>query len=267
MRVRVLGCSGAVAQGCNTTAFLVDQDILIDAGTGVGALGCEAMAAVTDVFLTHAHLDHVAYLPLMVDSTAHARVHQPLRVHALPDTLAALHRHMFNDHIWPDFTRLPTAEAPLVTFHPLATGDVCTVRGRLIEALPAEHTVPTVGYAVRCADGDGPWWIYTGDTERNPRVWQRLNQMDVHSLVIETAFSNRERELARRSKHLSPDVLAEELQALDEHRRFPIYITHTKPSETETVMREIAEFAHASSARGAPARDIRWLRAGDVFEV
>ena len=36
MRVRVLGCSGAIARDCKTTSFLVDQDVLIDAGTGVG---------------------------------------------------------------------------------------------------------------------------------------------------------------------------------------------------------------------------------------
>ncbi|HPU10211.1 MAG TPA: MBL fold metallo-hydrolase, partial [Ottowia sp.] len=84
MRVRVLGCSGAIARDCKTTSFLIDQDTLIDAGTGVGDLTREEMLRIHDVFLTHSHLDHVACLPLMVDTIAAARAGQPLRVHALP---------------------------------------------------------------------------------------------------------------------------------------------------------------------------------------
>ena len=86
MKIRVLGCSGAIAQGCKTTAFLVDHDMLIDAGTGVGDLTREEMLRIDDLFLTHAHLDHIAYLPRMLDTIAASRVGRPLRVHALPHT-------------------------------------------------------------------------------------------------------------------------------------------------------------------------------------
>ena len=267
MRVRVLGCSGAIARDCKTTSFLVDQDVLIDAGTGVGDLTREEMLRIEDVFLTHAHLDHIACLPLMVDTICAARVGQPLRVHGLPHTLAALRQHVFNDLIWPDFTRLPSAESPLVTFHPLEVGAVRHVQGRAIEVLPAEHSVPAVGYAVRCPQAGAPWCVFSGDTERNPAFWQRINQMPVAALVIETAFSNRERELARLAKHLSPEVLADELDQIDCTRRYPIYITHTKPAETETIMREIAQFDQVRPPRSEVAHDIRWLSAGHVFEL
>ena len=267
MRVRVLGCSGAIARDCKTTSFLVDQDVLIDAGTGVGDLTREEMLRIHDVFLTHSHLDHIACLPLMVDTIAAARAGQPLRVHALPHTLAALRQHIFNDLIWPDFSRLPSAESPLVTFHPLEVGAVRHVQGRAIEVLPAEHAVPAVGYAVRGPQPDAPWWVFSGDTERNPAFWQRINQLDVHSLVIETAFSNRERELARLAKHLSPEVLADELDQIRAASRYPIYITHTKPAETESIMREIAQFDQVRPPRSEVAHDIRWLSAGHVFEL
>lgn len=267
MRVRVLGCSGAIARDCKTTSFLIDQDTLIDAGTGVGDLTREEMLRVQDVFLTHSHLDHVACLPLMVDTIAAARAGQPLRVHALPATIAALRQHIFNDVIWPDFSRLPSAESPLVTFHPLEVGAVRHVQGRAIEVLPAEHAVPAVGYAVRGPQPDAPWWVFSGDTERNPAFWQRINQMPVAALVIETAFSNRERELARLAKHLSPEVLADELDQIRAASRYPIYITHTKPAETESIMREIAQFDQVRPPRSEVAHDIRWLSAGHVFEL
>ena len=267
MKIRVLGCSGAIARGCKTTSFLVDHDMLIDAGTGVGDLTREEMLRIDDLFLTHAHLDHIAYLPLMLDTIAASRVGRPLRVHALPHTLHALHQHLFNDLIWPDFTRLPSAESPLVTFHPLEPGATRQVQGRTIEALPAEHSVPAVGYAARGPDAKAPWWVFSGDTERNPAFWQRINQMPVAALVIETAFSNRERELARLAKHLSPEVLADELDQIRAASRYPIYITHTKPAETESIMREIAQFDQVRPPRSEVAHDIRWLSAGHVFEL
>ena len=267
MRVRVLGCSGAIARDCKTTSFLIDQDTLIDAGTGVGDLTREEMLRIEDLFLTHAHLDHIAYLPLMLDTIAASRVGRPLRVHALPHTLHALHQHVFNDVIWPDFTRLPTPDNPLLTFHELRTGDVRQCKGRTVEALPAVHSIPAVGYAVRGPEPGAPWWVFSGDTERNPAFWQRINQMPVAALVIETAFSNRERELARLAKHLSPEVLADELDQICAASRYPIYITHTKPAETETIMREIAQFDQVRPPRSEVAHDIRWLSAGHVFEL
>lgn len=102
MKVRVLGCSGAIAKDCRTTSFLLDHDLLVDAGTGVGDLTLEEMAGVDHVLLTHSHLDHVAALPLMVDAIA-ARRTTPIQIHALQGTIDALKAHIFNNTIWPDF--------------------------------------------------------------------------------------------------------------------------------------------------------------------
>ncbi|MGX5650628.1 MULTISPECIES: MBL fold metallo-hydrolase [Hydrogenophaga] len=263
MRVRVLGCSGAIAQGCRTTAFLIDDDTLIDAGTGVGDLRVDEMLRIDHVLLTHAHLDHVASLPLMLDAVASRRLasgRPALQVHALPGTIAALRAHIFNDLIWPDFSRIPSEGAPLMRFTSFDVGDVVKVNGKCFEALPAVHTVPAVGFAV-ARDSGGPHWVFSGDTGRNPAFWRRVNQLDVAQLVIETAFSDREAELARRSQHLAPVLLAEELGQIAPGRRYPIHITHTKPAETELIADDIRRLG-----AGVP-QDIRWLSAGQVFEV
>lgn len=263
MKLRVLGCSGAIAKDCRTTSFLVDSAVLIDAGTGVGDLTLDEMRSIDHVFLTHSHLDHIAALPLMVDAIASQR-RNPVCIHALAGTIAALKTHIFNDVIWPDFSRIPSASAPFVTFHEIAMGEVVEVGNLRIEAMPAVHTVPACGYAVSAG---GPCWVFTGDTERNPAFWQRLETMDVAMLVIETAFSNREQDLARRSLHLSPMALADELGHLPTHRKLPIYITHTKPSETVLIMAEIEQFDRNASASGQPGHDIRWLEAGQEFDI
>lgn len=267
MKVQVLGCSGAIAQGCRTTSFLLDDDVLIDAGTGVGDLGLDAMARIHHVLLTHSHLDHVASLPLMLDAVASLRLNQqrgPVVVYALPQTIAALQAHVFNDVIWPDFARIPSVSEPLVRFEPIAVGQVLQVGGKTIEVLPAVHTVPAVGYAAATARGH---WVFSGDTERNPAFWARVNQLDVALLVIETAFSDRERELARRSLHLAPSSLAGELDQIRRDKRFPIYITHTKPAETGLIMEEIQRFDQTPSRTDDVRHDIRWLSAGMVFEL
>ena len=267
MRVRVLGCSGAIAQGCRTTSFLLDDDVLIDAGTGVGDLSLEEMARVNHVLLTHSHLDHVASLPLMLDAVAALRLSAgapPLQVHALPGTIAALKVHIFNNLIWPDFSAIPSADAPLMRFVSIAVGDEIRVGGKTIEVLPAVHTVPAVGYA---ALADSGYWVFSGDTERNPAFWQRVNQLPVAMLIIETAFSNHEKELAQRSQHLSPSVLATELDQIASDRHYPIYITHTKPAETGLIMEEIQRFDQTPNREADVQHDIRWLSAGQAFEL
>jgi ribonuclease BN (tRNA processing enzyme) len=263
VRVRVLGCSGAIAKGCRTTSFLVDRDVLVDAGTGVGDLTLEEMAGIDHVLLTHSHLDHIAALPLMIDSIA-SQLTRPVTIHALPGTIQALKNHVFNNVIWPDFSRIPTPEKPFIQFRELQVGQILELGGKRIEVLPAVHTVPAVGYAVSAQGGA---WVFTGDTERNPAFWRRLNAMNVAALVIETAFSNREKELAKRSLHLSPNALAEELDCIEKGKRFPIFITHTKPAETDLIMAEIQRFDQTQPFGPNVTHDIRYLRAGQEFEL
>jgi ribonuclease BN (tRNA processing enzyme) len=263
VKVRVLGCSGAIAKDCRTTSFLLDGDMLVDAGTGVGDLTLDEMRAVDHLLLTHSHLDHIAALPLMVDTVGSQRS-EPLNVYALAGTIAALKTHIFNNVIWPDFTRIPSASQPFIRLHEIRVGQILHFGSKTVEVLPAVHSVPAVGYAVAAGKGN---WVFSGDTERNPAFWRRLNALPVAMLVIETAFSNREKVLAQRSLHLSPESLAQELDCIARGQRYPIYITHTKPAETELIMAEIQRFDQTQPFGADVVHDIRWLRAGQEFEV
>jgi ribonuclease BN (tRNA processing enzyme) len=260
MQIRVLGCSGSIAAGSRTTSFLIDERILIDAGTGVGDLSLAEMAAVDHILVTHSHLDHVLAIGLLADSVTRRRSAQqrpPVRVHALPETLAALRQHIFNGVIWPDFTRLPTAEHPVLAFEPLAVGQVLELAGQRIEVLPAAHTVPAVGYAVLDAIGGSRAWVFTGDTGPNPALWQRLAKLPLGALVIETAFRDDEHALASISRHLCPSELKRELEHLPEPTE--IFITHIKPGEVDAVMSEIGAQASRHSITALVSGQVmRW---------
>jgi ribonuclease BN (tRNA processing enzyme) len=241
MIIQVLGCSGAIAAGSRTTSFLLDDDVLIDAGTGVGDLTLHALARIDHIFVSHSHLDHVVSIGLLADTVLRERRAAgkgPIAVHALPETLAALSTHLFNGVIWPDFTRLPSAEHPVLRFAPFAVGDRIPLGTRVIEVLPASHTVPAVGFGIDA--GAAGWWIYSGDTGPNPALWMRLRGQKVAHLVIETAFSDDERQLAYISRHLCPAALAHELGQLD--GSVDVHITHIKPGETKAVMEGIGRF-------------------------
>jgi ribonuclease BN (tRNA processing enzyme) len=258
MMFHVLGCSGAIAAGCKTTAFLLDDEILIDAGTGVGDMALDALARIEHILISHSHLDHVLAIGLLADSVMRSRRaagRGPVQVHALPETLAALRAHIFNGIIWPDFTRLPSAEAPVLEFVPFAVGDVLKLGKKRIEVLSASHTVPAVGFAVD--GGEAGHWVYTGDTGPNPMLWMRLRNMKVAHLVIETAFSDEERQLAYISRHLCPAALGHELAQLP--GSVEVHITHIKPGELDAVMSEVGQLATSHRVRALSAGQVMHL--------
>jgi ribonuclease BN (tRNA processing enzyme) len=247
VKITVLGCAGGVGgPHLRTTSLRVDDDILVDAGTGAVDLSLEDMAKIDHVLLTHAHLDHICALPLILDSVGAMRP-KALTVHALPEVIEALRQHIFNHHIWPDFSRIPSAAAPYLVFSPLTLGQTLTLGQRRFTALPADHVVPACGYAMTSPGGQT--LVFSGDTGPCPAFWQAVNQQaQVVALIIETAFPNAEHRLALAAKHLCPTQLAEELQQL--RHPTPVYITHLKPGAADLTMQEVqqAVSAHAPLA-------------------
>jgi ribonuclease BN (tRNA processing enzyme) len=254
MRLRVLGCSGSIGgQQNRTTSFLVDQDILIDAGTGVGDLSLSELTLIDHIFVTHSHLDHVDSIAFFLDSVGALRP-KAVTVHATGPTIAVLKRHLFNGDIWPDFTQIPTPEDPWLCYQEIEVGQVITLGSRRITVLPANHTVPAVGYHLDSGKGS---LVFTGDTGPNDALWPLVNRIEnLKFLIIETAFSDKERRLAELALHLCPSMLAEELAKFE--RQAEVYITHLKPSEIELTMQEIEEI----SGKIQP----RLLHNNDVFE-
>jgi cAMP phosphodiesterase len=235
MKLRVLGCSGGIGgEHLRTTSLLVDDDVLIDAGTGLGDLSIAELTRIDHVFLTHTHLDHIACLPLMMDSVADRRS-KPLTVHGTQAVLDILKAHIFNWQIWPDFTRVPSAENAFMRYQPLELLQPVQLGGRSFTALPVDHTIPAVAYRLDSGVGS---LVFSGDTGPCDVFWASVNQIDnLRHVIIECAFPDREAHIARLSKHLCPSMLALELHKLE--RECEIHITHLKPGQMDLTMAEI----------------------------
>ncbi len=247
MKVRILGCSGGIGGAhLRTTSMLVDDDILIDAGTGVTELSLAEMAKIDHVFITHSHLDHIASLPLMIDSVADMR-DQPITVYATEATLETIQHHIFNWAIWPDFSEISIREEAVMQYQAIRVGQKIVFGKRAITALPAEHTVPAVGYHLDSGAGS---LVFTGDTTVNDAFWPVLAKIrKLRYLIIETAFANAGKRLAILSKHLCPSMLGEELARSGLKRGVEVHITHLKPGQIELIMGEIEQCAGAFTPR------------------
>lgn len=255
MILRVLGCSGGIGGKLRTTSFLVDDDILVDAGTGVADLAIEDLARIDHIFITHSHLDHVLSIPLLADTVIGQRK-TPVTVHATRETWQILHEHIFNWKIWPDFTVIPSEQNPILRYSEVRLGQPVDLHGRVFTPIPANHTVPAVGYHINSGTSS---LVFTGDTTSCDALWETINQIDnLRYLIIETAFGDQEISLARASKHLSPLLLSAELDKLKQ-AGVQILITHFKPGEDKAIMHEV-------TARDLSGFDAHALKVGQVIE-
>jgi ribonuclease BN (tRNA processing enzyme) len=254
MRIKVLGCSGGVGPGLRTTSLLVNDELLIDAGTGVCDLSLAQMRRIGDVFITHSHLDHVCGLAFMADNLFDL-IDRPMRIHATAETLTTLREHLFNWKLWPDFSKLPDEKNPLITWHEVVPGAPDKVDGYTLTAFRVLHTVPGVGYALQGGEGT---FAFSGDTYATDDLWSALNALPrLDKLMIEVAFADDDEELARVSRHFTPRLLGAELQKLKHKPK--LYLTHHKPGEEADIEKQ--------TRVALAGRDYHHLRRGDVISL
>lgn len=234
MKVKVLGCSGGIGGENRTTCLMVNENILIDCGTGLADLSLDALQQITHVFLTHSHLDHICCLPLLLDTVFGRCQGKFVNVYASQETLDALRQHIFNWKIWPDFTEIPDKKNPTLRLNPISISSIIEIDGVKISPVPANHVVPAFGYHIKGTKS----LVFTGDTTTCDDLWVTLNKIDALTyLIIETAFSDDEIEIAKISKHLCPKLLFQELEKLESNPK--ILVTHLKPSEDEKIFSDI----------------------------
>ncbi|MBW4055031.1 MAG: 3',5'-cyclic-nucleotide phosphodiesterase [Proteobacteria bacterium] len=237
MKLRVLGCAGAELPDFRPPAFLLDDQLLLDAGTIGSVLSEEEQWKIRTIFITHSHLDHIRSLPALTDNIVIKNLLHSVSVYSTGEVIAAMQNHLFNNVIWPDFTRIPSLENPVITFKTVTPYQEYNVNGYSVTAIPVNHTVPTVGYQVKSG---GSTLVYTGDTGPTEEIWAYCSGVD--ALIVEVSFPNSMKDLAQLTKHLTASMLVEELAKIAVLPR-RILITHPKPQYYGRIHDEIGALA------------------------
>jgi cAMP phosphodiesterase len=237
MKIKVLGCYGGQLLGFHLTSFLVNDSILLDAGSPTEALTLKEQGRVNHIFLSHTHLDHIKDIAFLADNRSLKRLagdkSNTIIIHSLQENLDTLKAHFLNNHIWPDFTGLPSKKDPTLALHAIQPEETVKVDGLKITAIPVNHPVPCTGFLLDQGDVQ---FIYSADTGPTDRIWEIANaQPNLKGVIIDCSFPNAFQHIADISGHLTAKGMAQELQKLDRYGEIPVYLYHMKP-ETLNVM-------------------------------
>lgn len=254
MKIRVLGCFGSRVPGRFTSSLLIDNRLLLDAGTISSSMSLEEQVQIDDILLTHAHLDHMVDLAFLADNVLGKRK-TPIRIWGPDPVLTAVRQHLFNDYIWPDFTKIPSADGPVLTLNPLPDDGPVSISGYSVKFAQTTHTVHTVGYCLSAGSGS---LFYSGDTSTTEAIWEMAASCpDLRIAFVEASFPNRLENLAKISGHLTPAMLKVELEKFGAHE-VPIKVFHMKPQYLDDLQ---AELAALNDDR------LQVLDGGEVFEI
>src|SRR5436189_2510809 len=239
MKLRLLPSTidgaGLVSERQHFACFVIDGCVAFDAGSLASSVNEQERENIRDVVLTHAHLDHIAGLPLFIDDLFQTLT-EPVRVHAERSVIDALEEHIFNWSIYPRFSELKNRFGSVVEYHEFEQGKQFDVRHLTVRAVAVNHKVPSSGFLI--SDTSGTIAI-TGDTAEMNEFWNEVNRVEkLSGLFIECALPNELHELASVSHHLTAEKLAHELTKF-ERDDSPIYVINIKPAHREAVVSQI----------------------------
>jgi len=247
VRIQVLGSFGGDAPGCRMTSFLIDDALAVDAGSITSVLPIDRQREVRHILLSHAHMDHIASLPFLIENSFADGI-QSISIYSTRTVLANMREHLFNNDTWPDFSRIPNHLYPSLRFIEIEPEVPFAIEGLAsgpaqVTAIAVSHSVPTVGFLIEQGSSR---LLFTSDTGPTERIWQVANGQPVPDLLItECSFPSRLQRIADLSRHLTPATLRAELAKVD--RGIPVALFHFKPPYIDELTEELATipFEHA----------------------
>ncbi len=253
MKIEVLGSYGGESDACRMTCLLVEGAVALDAGSLTKALSIERQQQVQTIVLSHSHIDHTNSLPFFIENVF-GKLRDAVDIYASAETIYAVRKHLFNNDVWPDFTRIPNHLLPALRFHELTAEQPVEINGVRFTPIAMNHLVPTFGYLIEKGDSALLW---SSDTGPSKRIWEIANQTkNLSQLWLEVSFDNSLQPIADLSKHLTPQTMATEIQQLK--RRMPILLHHLKPTCIDRIQDNVRAIANP---------DIDFLEQGKLYEI
>jgi len=239
----VLGCYGGQLLGFHLTSLLVNDSILLDAGSPTESLDLEGQFAIRHIFVSHTHLDHIKDIAFLADNRSLKRMggastNRQIVVHSLPENIEVMRQDFFNNRVWPNFERIPSTKDPILVFEPIEAEQTVEVEGVKVTAIEVNHPVPCTGFLVDQGDKQ---FIYTADTGSTDRIWEVANaQSNLKGIVVDCSFPNAYEDLAEMSGHLTPNGMARELAKFEQLGKVPVYLYHMKPETLDVLTAEVS---------------------------
>jgi ribonuclease BN (tRNA processing enzyme) len=252
MKIEVLGSYGGQSEGRRMTCLLIEGTVALDAGSLSQVLPVERQQQVESIVLSHSHMDHTTSLPFFVENVF-SKLRDSVDVYASPATIYAVRQHLFNNDVWPDFTRIPNHLLPALRFHELFDEQPFEIDGVRFTPIPVDHLVPTYGFLI---EKDDSAFLWSSDTGPTKRLWEIANQAEnLAAIGLEVSFDNALQPIADLSLHLTPKTVASEIRQL--RRRLPVLLHHLKPTCADKIQEEI---------RGLDNSDLDFLEQGKIYD-
>jgi cAMP phosphodiesterase len=255
MKLRVLGCHGGELSDRGSCGFLINRSVLLEGGTVCSSLTLSEQRRIRYVLVSHIHMDHVKDLLFMSENLIRRKGQKPVVLIGLRKVVEGLRRHVFNDRVWPDFTRIPSKRAPVFRLKAIREGEIARIDGLEIRAFRVNHAIPCAGFLIRQRNKA---LVFSGDTHQTEKIWKAARDSPgLKAAMIETSFPNRFRSVAVKSRHLTPALLAREFSKLRKPD-LPLFVYHMKPRYVDEIRREV---------RRLKIKNLRVLETGMVIEL
>lgn len=254
MRVKVCGCYGGETIDTALTGFVLDGVLALDAGSLTRSLTLAEQQSIRHILITHTHLDHIKDLAFLSDNVI-GTIEKPIQIWSIASNIEVIQKHLMNDRVWPDFSKLPTEAAPTIQFNVIEEEKPFMVEDYECFAVRTNHPVPNVGYLVRGKKGT---FCFSGDTGVTERLWQVVNdRKDMIGLITEVSFPNEQEWLADVSGHLTPKMLSAQVGLLKD-RKYPVFLSHMKPNFIDTLKTQVD---------AEKMKNYRFLQVGETIDL
>lgn len=240
MQVKIIGAHGGVTKNYHATSYLIDDSLLIDAGSVASGLDIQAQLKIDHILLSHAHLDHTKDLAFICDNCFGLRS-KPFEVYCHESVHTAVKTHLFNDVIWPDFSVLPTENYPTIRFNEIHSENKIILGDYTVMPVHVNHGVmkpkQAMGFIVEKKDVAV---LFTLDTKATDRIWEvAKTYKNLKAIFTEVSFPNKLQNVADISDHHSPATIKKEILKMPAN--VPIYLGHLKPNYQEDLIQEVTD--------------------------
>ena len=233
--MKILGAYGSKTENSQLSSYLLDEKTVIDAGNLIQSLGNDFLK-LDNILITHAHFDHIVDLPTAID-TYYSTIKKPINIFATQEVIDILKENIFNNKVWPDFSKIPLMDGSGSTmiFHALEYFKEYKIGNFTFQPYPNFHTFGSSGFIINNK------MVFTSDTFLCYHTWDFLNNnKNLTQLVIEVSFPSAFNRLAVISRHLTPLLLEDQLKSL-KRDDVKIYINHLKYEYKDEIITELKD--------------------------